>query len=294
MDGDMDMEMMFGSTDGNITVLHHDGSIMSNYHMDGVSIHGGLSMGDLDQDGSMEVIFNTSDDHVHAWEPQNDNEIDGWPVNMGVRSITEPLLVDLNNDLRLEVINASINGFMHIIKHDGSSYDNFPYQSNDSIQFSPAIGDLDGDGDHEIFIGSDNRLKVLDILDESGSQYSWRSYRGNNHRDGVYDVTQSYMHLDKDLTPSEFGLEDNYPNPFNPSTRIKFSIPSDMNITMNIYDVMGRKVNTILSGSHRAGRYSVTWNGSDQHGRSVSSGIYFYELKGADDLVDTRKMILIK
>ena len=294
MDGDMDMEMMLGSNDGNIHVLHHDGSVMSNFYIEGASVDGGLSVGDLDQDGSMEVIFNTSDHHVHAWEPQNDNEIDGWPVNIGVRSITEPLLVDLNNDLRLELINVAINGFMNVIKHDGDNYDNFPYQSNDSIQFSPAIGDLDGDGDHEIFIGSGNSLKVLDILDESGSQYSWSSYRGNNHRDGVYDVTQSYMHLDKDLTPAEFGLEYNYPNPFNPSTRIKFSIPSDMNISINVYDVMGRQVKTILSGSHAAGRYSVIWNGSDQHGRSVSSGIYFYELKGADDLVDTRKMILIK
>ena len=292
MDGDDDLEVMVGTIDGHVHILNHDGSIMQTYSTD-AAICSGLSIADLDQDGFMEMVFNTSDHLLHAWEPHSQMELEGWPVDMGNESVTEPMIIDLNNDLNLEVISIAKDGFMNVIQYDGSSYDNFPYLSYDSTQFSPAIGDLDEDNDYEIIVGTNNNLKVLDILDELGDQYSWNAYRGNTHRSGFYDSDLSYLRLVDDEIPFEFRLGNNYPNPFNPSTKIIFTIPENMQISVNVYDIMGRRVRTLVDGLHRPGNHYAEWSGVDQSGIKVSSGIYFYELRG-EGLVETRKMLLIK
>ena len=292
MDGDDDLEVMVGTIDGHVHILNHDASIMQTYSTD-AAICSGLSIADLDQDGLMEVVFNTADHLLHAWEPHSQMELEGWPVDMGNESVTEPIVVDLNNDLNLEVISITIEGVINVVEYDGSTYDNFPFLSNDTTQFSPAIGDLDGDEDYELIVGTNNDLKVLDILDDLGDQYSWNVYRGNTHRSGFYDSDLSYLRLGDEEMPFEFRLGNNYPNPFNPSTKIIFTLPENMQISVNIYDIKGRRVRTLVAGSYRSGNHYVNWNGDDQYGLKVSSGIYFYELRG-EGLVDTRKMLLIK
>ena len=88
-------------------------------------------------------------------------------------------------------------------------------------------------------------------------------------------------------------LENNYPNPFNPSTVINFTLPEEMKISLSIYNISGRYIKTIINGSKSAGRSSVVWDGLDSSGNKVSSGIYFYELR-TDDFVSSKKMILLK
>ena len=292
MDEDLDIEIMVGLESGEVFVIDHDGTIVNSYASGG-AIYGGLSIADMDQDNSMEIIFNSDDHKVHAWEPQYDEEVDGWPVHIEGSSITEPILSDLNNDIYLEVLNTTIEGDVYIIKHDGSSYNNFPYISNDSIHFSPAVGDIDSDGDLEIFIGTNENLRVIDLLDEFGDQYSWSEYRNNSHRDGFYDTSQSFLENGKNVNPNHIMLENNYPNPFNPSTVINFTLPEEMKISLSIYNISGRYIKTIINGSKRAGRSSVVWDGLDRSGNRVSSGIYFYELR-TDDFVSSKKMILLK
>ena len=293
MDEDINIEIIVGLEEGGIHILNNDGSLMTNYEIEGASVDGGLSVADLDQDGSMEVVFNTDDHYLHVWEPESNSEIDGWPVHIGEISVTEPIIKDLNNDLNLEIINTTITGDIHIFNRDGSRYDNFPYISNDSTLFTPAVGDLDQDGDIEIIVGTNNNLKVLDILDDSGEQYSWSTYRGNAHRDGFYDASQSYLKNEKEILPINFELRDNYPNPFNPSTKITVSIDREMFMSLIIYDVAGRYIRTLFSEIINSGESSVIWNGRDDHGKKVSSGIYFYELRSEMN-TKAKKMVLIK
>ncbi len=94
----------------------------------------------------------------------------------------------------------------------------------------------------------------------------------------------------------EFSLEQNYPNPFNPTTTIRFAIPADMSgqqVTLKVFDLLGREINTLVNGRMNSGYYQVTWDGRDMAGNPVTSGIYFYTIK-AGDKVQTRKMILMK
>ncbi len=94
--------------------------------------------------------------------------------------------------------------------------------------------------------------------------------------------------------PISFGLDQNAPNPFNPVTTLNFAVPaSGGDVEIAVYDVSGRRTALLASGHHDAGRYTVVWDGCDDGGRRVASGIYFARMV-APDYVTTRKMILLK
>jgi len=94
-------------------------------------------------------------------------------------------------------------------------------------------------------------------------------------------------------TPESFALHQNYPNPFNPETRIRFDLTKPGKVELAIYDLTGRQVRLLLSESRAAGTYSVTWDGRDNRGKLVPSGIYFYRLK-VGDAVQTRRMVFLQ
>ena len=84
---------------------------------------------------------------------------------------------------------------------------------------------------------------------------------------------------DKDFVPTEFALSQNYPNPFNPSTSIEFSVPVNSDVTIKIFNLLGEVVTTLVSEEISTGHHSVVWNGNNEVGNQVTSGIYFYEMK---------------
>lgn len=93
--------------------------------------------------------------------------------------------------------------------------------------------------------------------------------------------------------PLSFQLGQNYPNPFNPSTVITYQIPQSEFVTLEIYNTLGEKVNTLVNNFQSAGKYSVQWNGVNKVGSEVSSGVYFYRLK-TDNNVSVKKMLLLR
>ena len=97
------------------------------------------------------------------------------------------------------------------------------------------------------------------------------------------------------ILPGEFTLSQNIPNPFNPSTTIEFAVPSGntSNIVLEVYDLRGGLVRKLVNGIFEGGSYSTVWDGHDQFGRLVSSGVYFYRLE-AKGFIGTRKMLLIR
>lgn len=94
--------------------------------------------------------------------------------------------------------------------------------------------------------------------------------------------------------PERFELHQNYPNPFNPMTTIGYEQPGDGRISIFVYDVLGRIVATLLDEHQRAGYRSVIWDGTDDSGRPVASGLYVCRMTAADEASVSRKMILAK
>ena len=95
------------------------------------------------------------------------------------------------------------------------------------------------------------------------------------------------------LTPVEYELYNNYPNPFNPETIIEYRVPKSGRAVLAIYNVLGKKVRTLVNTDQQAGVYQVHWDGKDNQGQSLATGVYFYQLKGENVLI-TKKMTLIK
>ena len=94
-------------------------------------------------------------------------------------------------------------------------------------------------------------------------------------------------------SPKMFLLYPNFPNPFNPSTTLKYSLPLRAHVYITIYDILGKNIYTRENGIQNPGVKSVIWNGTDSFGRPVSAEIYLYKIQ-AGDFVQTRKMVLLK
>ncbi len=93
--------------------------------------------------------------------------------------------------------------------------------------------------------------------------------------------------------PLRFSLEQNFPNPFNPSTEIRFRLEQPSIVELAVYNVLGQKIKTLVSGNFPGGEHAAIWNGRDERGRALSSGVYFYRLR-SENRVLTRRMVLIK
>jgi hypothetical protein len=93
--------------------------------------------------------------------------------------------------------------------------------------------------------------------------------------------------------PTEFALSQNSPNPFNPSTKIMYALPAASDVTISVFNVLGQRVTELVNGHEEAGFHEVIWNGKDNAGRSVASGVYFYRIE-ANQFNETKKMLLLK
>ena len=93
--------------------------------------------------------------------------------------------------------------------------------------------------------------------------------------------------------PSRFSLSQNHPNPFNASTTIRYALPEASKVEVAIYDALGRRVRTLVSGRRSAGKHRVVWDGKGEEGRAIGSGVYVYRLKG-DHFSKARKMMMLK
>ena len=162
IDSDGDLEIVAGNDSGILHILHHDGSEMSTFDT-GDDIRGGISVSDINDNGSYEMLVTGYDDFLHIWIPILGQEVQGWPIDLGANSLSEPATADLDNNGDLEVIAANKNGQIFIFHHDGTLFNNFPTSISGNIESSPAIGDVDNDGDFEIAIATTMGLKVIDI-----------------------------------------------------------------------------------------------------------------------------------
>ncbi|KPK71175.1 hypothetical protein AMJ71_00890 [candidate division TA06 bacterium SM1_40] len=95
------------------------------------------------------------------------------------------------------------------------------------------------------------------------------------------------------LTPKTYFLGQNKPNPFQMTTSISYALPHGSRVTLGVYNIVGQLVRTVVDEWQPANVYSVAWDGRDEHGREVASGVYIYRLE-TEDFTATRKMVTLK
>jgi hypothetical protein len=245
---------------------------------------------------------------------------------MNLAQSSAPCLADLDNDGDLDILAGNSSGRLTYYRNIGNS-SSFNYQfvtnnyfniftGNDS---SPALGDLDNDGDLDLLIGGRNGVIQHYRNDGTVTAPNFTLVTANFLGINVYLNAAPYIidinnDGDKDMilgnakgglffyenwdvfgiqqvgneVPAEFNLHQNYPNPFNPVTKIKFDITKNSNVEIKIYDAVGKEIAVLVNMNLSAGRYEADWNAS-----AYPSGVYFYKL-AADSYTDTKKMILIK
>jgi hypothetical protein len=98
---------------------------------------------------------------------------------------------------------------------------------------------------------------------------------------------------DRNGLPESFEMGQNYPNPFNMTTVIEYAVPFKSEVTITVYNVLGQKINTVVNEEKTAGYHKAIWDGTNQEGTDVASGLYFYKIE-ADNFKDTKKLMLLK
>ena len=108
-------------------------------------------------------------------------------------------------------------------------------------------------------------------------------------------LTNQFSDVEKEKNPLliNFELKQNFPNPFNPSTTVQYSLPKEQNVKLTVYDLLGNRVAVLVNEPQSAGVHEVTWSGSDEKGKKASSGTYLLTIEAGSD-VQSRKMILLK
>ncbi|UCB53136.1 MAG: SBBP repeat-containing protein [Candidatus Zixiibacteriota bacterium] len=148
----------------------------------------------------------------------------------------------------------------------------------------PAGGD---DASGYLAMDDSGNVYVTGYSEGSGTDYDYCTIKYVQGVTGVKDETG-----DRER-PSQFDLSQNYPNPFNPATKIEFTLAKSGFVTLQIYDTLGRKVRTLVSEELSSGYKSVIWDGKNDDGEDVASGVYFYQLK-VGDFSEPKKMLLLK
>jgi len=175
----------------------------------------------------------------------------------------------------------------------------FPQMEFD-VRFSDDTKLVPESGEIEVITQSEMITIEYDIKVDAGKRYSWvlTSENGKDYTlEGTGEITipsvERFVLNKKIVIPSTFTLYQNFPNPFNPITTLKYDLPSDAFVTLSIYDMLGREVTQLVNTSQKSGFKSVHWDAKDSMGRPVSAGVYLYQIHAGDN-VQTRKMVLLK
>lgn len=198
-----------------------------------------------------------NDLQIYLHSPSGDSVL-VWNGNYGINSSIKHIITVFDDNADSAIINGRYVDFGPSIK---------PYTSLNTV--------FSGKNPQGIW-----KLKIVDLFNgNTGYLYSW-GLRINNATGDIDNLSE--------VMPSEFAIEQNFPNPFNPTTKIKYQIPTASQVSLKIFDILGKEIKTIVSEEKQAGYYNVEFDGS-----KLSSGIYFCRLI-TKDYSKTIKMLLTK
>jgi len=213
------------------------------------------------------LVFDQEDTTSTAWAIQVPVKLSGFSAALENSSVTGGKSVKLEWKTAAEINNAGFN-----ILRGRSSTGRYE-------KINPQL----------ISARRDGQYVFIDEKVEAGGRYYYKlediDRDGNVALHGPLSIEVA--------SPQEYVLQQNYPNPFNPTTQIRYELPKAGQVTLSIYNSIGQEVRRLVEREQSAGYHLVTWNGRDQHGKAVPSGVYHYRLQVGDYVV-TKKMIMAK
>jgi hypothetical protein len=290
LDGDPNPELIVAtSTSGELLAFNHDGSVFFQKNVGG-AVKTGAVVADVNNDNSMEIILINANGDIYIMN-SNGTNLPNTPISVGTGVESSPVVArfDYGSDLA-GIIFGDINGRLHSVRVDGTESPNFPIQLSGNVKVSAALSDLDHDGDLDIVVPDNGAYYVIDIKRQI-SDLLWPCYLGTyNRSSNSFQPTPSQDEL---INPVATSLSAAYPNPFNPQTTLSFNLQEAGDVSLVIFNQRGQRVRSMVNGSLPAGKHQVVWNGTDDNGSAVSSGLYFFRMK-TGKYSSTRKMVLMK
>ena len=224
---------------------------------------------------------------VKASTANGDDKYSGWfsfttEANNGT---VQPKVGSPINSIGISTSNAVLSWHTPVSAPQGQTY-TVEYSQDKSFSNAKVINNVNSE-----------YVKVSGL---NTGDYYWRVKGVNSKGESFYSGTGTFKVTSvtgvdnaENLIPKTFEVSQNYPNPFNPSTVIRYAIPKAAHVTVRIYNSLGQQIRTLVNSEKDAGTYNVQWNGMDNNGNKVSSGIYIYRVTAGPN-IKSMKMILLK
>jgi len=310
IDADGTMEILAGSLDGKLYAWNHNGTNYGTLGNGAILVTGGEirnapALGNLDGDPQLEIVIGSHDGKSYAINHDGSTFRAGQTGGVfqphtgagGAGQITGgAIIVDVDNDGSYEIFYGRDETF-YGFHSNGATIVGLPIITAGRIFGCPAAGDLDGDGDVDVAFASFDQ--TVNVLDYSGAANEttlmWPMLGRSQYHTAVYgEATPFQVSVNPPgLVPLELSLAQNRPNPFARGTSIEYVLPNDAQVSLQIFDVNGRLIRTLVNGAGQPGVHRVAWDGRDQHGSILASGVYFYRLENGDKTI-TRKTVFLR
>jgi len=300
MDQDGILEIVLISENDKLHVIRQDGTSRAPFPMAFVSNASPTgqsspspALGDFDGDGRLDmvVVSTLTTTSVEVFVIDLDGQVlAGWPRSLPGSSESSPVVGDVNGDGGLDIIfgigggSDSAPNNLYVFRADGSQLSGFPLMLDGPVRPTPALADLDQDGDIDlIYAGWDLAVHVWDFpAPWVPSLVPWPTFQADVQRSGrISEPSETSVAEESGIIPAALALGPNVPNPFNPSTLISFALPgtSTGRVRLQVYDMRGHLIRTLVDGRLPAGHHDVTWHGENDTGRTMPSGVYLYRLE---------------
>ncbi|SVC99266.1 uncharacterized protein METZ01_LOCUS352120, partial [marine metagenome] len=155
-------------------------------------------------------------------------------------------------------------------------------------------------GEVEVMNTTETLTIAYGIQVDAGNHYNWvltsengEDYILKNTGEIVVPSSDRFILKREPALPETFTLYQNYPNPFNPITSLRYDLPERVQVTLTIYDMLGKQITQLVNSIQESGIKIVQWDATDNMGRPVSAGVYLYQIQ-AVEFVQTKKMVLLK
>lgn len=283
----------------------------------------GVVTGDFDNDGDFDMA--SADLNSNSISVFKNNRRGGFSARNNYPAGNYPYNIscgDIDRDFDLDLVATNqIGNTVTVLFNDGfAGFDSAATYNTPQSPSGVELGDIDGDNDLDIvtvnrtagsvsifYNNGEGLFGISSDYDIGGSPYALAiadfngddildiaaADRDNSNIIILYQRVSTDLAEFEDILPTEYKLDQNYPNPFNPETEINFALPRSEQTSLEIYNILGQKVITLIDEHLPAGIHSVRWNGLDLNGNPVSSGVYFYRFESGE-FNGSRKMILLK